>query len=131
MSADPGRVRLAPRCTTVAPRIWVAALLTLAACSPEARRVRDGGPGADPGNKVLVARRGPDPHAADSTLWPGRAIAPVDLQARGIIAPPTYPRPVTPAVPISPQRTDTAGRPAGPAPRDSARGSPQRAGSGQ
>ena len=68
-----------------------AALLGLASCSPEARRVRDGGAGADPGNKVLVEHEAPDPHAADTTLWPGRATAPVDLLARGIIALPTYP----------------------------------------
>jgi hypothetical protein len=68
-----------------------AVLLGLASCSPEARRVRDGGAGADPGNKVLIEHEAPDPHAADTTLWPGRATAPVDLLARGIIAPPTYP----------------------------------------
>jgi hypothetical protein len=68
-----------------------AALLGLASCSPEARRARDGGPGADPGNKVLIEHEAPDPHAADTTLWPGRATAPVDLLARGIVAPPTYP----------------------------------------
>jgi hypothetical protein len=75
----------------VASVIGAAALVGLASCSPEARRVRDGGAGADPGNKVLTEHEAPDPHAADTTLWPGRATAPVDLLARGIIAPPTYP----------------------------------------
>ena len=68
---------------------WV--LLALLGCSPEAQRVRDGGPGADPGNKILVAHDGPDPQAADTTLWPGRAAAPVDLLEKGVIPPPTYP----------------------------------------
>jgi hypothetical protein len=63
------------------------------ACSPEAHRVRDGGPGADVGNKWLVSRDEPIPHAADTTLWPGRAPAPVELLARGIVPPPTYPAP--------------------------------------
>jgi len=73
-------------------RVCIAAFLVVhAACSPEARRTRDGGAGADPGNKVLVQHQAPDPHAADTTLWPGRATAPVDLLARGIIAPPSYP----------------------------------------
>jgi hypothetical protein len=76
--------------------IGAAALLGLASCSPEARRVRDGGAGADPGNKVLIEHEAPDPHAADTTLWPGRATAPVDLLARGIIAPPTYPADAAP-----------------------------------
>jgi hypothetical protein len=69
------------------------AALLLAACSPEARRVRDGGPGADPGNKVLVEWHGPDPHAADTTLWIGKAQAPTDRLAAGDIPPPTYPHP--------------------------------------
>jgi hypothetical protein len=67
------------------------AIAQLAACSPEARRVRDGGPGADPGNKELVRGGAREPRAADTTLWPGRAAAPVDLFARGLIEPPTYP----------------------------------------
>jgi hypothetical protein len=74
----------------------VTMLLALApalACSPEARRARDDGPGADPGNKRLVIRDEPVPRAADTTLWPGRAPAPVDLLARGIVPPPTYPAP--------------------------------------
>ena len=90
------------------------ATLTLIACSPEARRVRDGGPGADPGNKVLIVRDEPDPHAADTTLWPGRAPAPVDLLAQGLIPPPSYP--VTPKVPptTAQQRTYDSGRTADP-----------------
>jgi hypothetical protein len=79
-----------------------AALIGLASCSPEARRVRDGGPGADPGNKVLIEHEAPDPHAADTTLWPGKATAPVDLLARGIIAPPTYPPEGPPSQPHRP-----------------------------
>jgi hypothetical protein len=86
-----------------------AALLALASCSPEARRVRDGGPGADPGNKVLVEHVAPDPHAADTTLWPGRATAPVDLLAQGIIAPPTYPPAGSPS-PASPSQRRTFDR---------------------
>jgi hypothetical protein len=88
-----------------------AALLGLASCSPEARRVRDGGAGADPGNKVLIEHEALDPHAADTTLWPGRATAPEDLLARGIIAPPTYPAgPPSPASP-SQRRTFDRGQP--------------------
>ena len=78
----------------VIPRaLTVLALLQLASmsCSPEARRVRDGGPGADPGNKDLVTHEQPDPRAADTTLWPGRAEAPADRLARGDIPPPTFP----------------------------------------
>jgi hypothetical protein len=71
--------------------VTVLTAMAALACSPEARRVRDGGPGADPGNKVLVVRDEPDPHAADSTLWPGRDPAPVDVLARGVAPPPTYP----------------------------------------
>jgi hypothetical protein len=68
-----------------------AALLSIAtglACSPEASRTRDGGPGADPNNKVLVASPRVDPRAADTTLWPGRAPTPVERLARGEIPPP-------------------------------------------
>jgi hypothetical protein len=66
----------------------------LLACSPEARRVRDGGPGADPNNKDLVASRPVNPQAADTTLWPGAAPAPVERLAAGTMAPPVA---VTPA----------------------------------
>jgi hypothetical protein len=73
-------------------RTWTAlAIAQLAACSPEARRVRDGGAGADPGNKELVRGGTREPRAADTTLWPGRSAAPVDLFARGLIEPPTFP----------------------------------------
>ena len=62
-----------------ASMLVVAAGPLMGACSsPEARRVRDGGPGADPGNKPLVERPYVDPKAADTTLWPGRAPAPVE-----------------------------------------------------
>ena len=57
-------------------------------CSPEATRVRDGGPGADPGNKDIVAAPVANPHAADTTLWPGRAPAAVERLARGEMPPP-------------------------------------------
>jgi hypothetical protein len=71
---------------------WTAlAIAQLAGCSPEAQRVRDGGPGADPGNKVLVRGGTPVPRAADTTLWPGRAAAPVDRFERGLIELPTFP----------------------------------------
>jgi hypothetical protein len=63
------------------------ALLSLA-CSPEARRVRDGGPGADPGNKRLVEAPRVNPRAADTTLWPGRAPAPRDRLEAGTMPPP-------------------------------------------
>ena len=72
-------------------RSSAAALLGLIAgiaCSPEANRVRDGGAGADPGNKVLVASAPADPQTRDTTLWPGRALTPVERLARGEILPP-------------------------------------------
>lgn len=74
------------------------ALLQLASmsCSPEAARVRDGGPGADPGNKDLIVREQPDPRAADTTLWPGRAHAPTDRLAKGEDLSHTFPPPDTP-----------------------------------
>lgn len=91
------------------------ALVMASACSPEARRERDGGPGADPGNKRLVAAPRVDPVAADTTLWPGRAPAPVERLARGEMPPPAGVRtmpvatardsgaraPVTPDVPAT------------------------------
>lgn len=69
----------------------VSAILTTAAvvlmamttsCSPEAKRTRDGGPGADIGNKRVIQLAHPDPHPADTTLMPGRAPAPVERFAR-------------------------------------------------
>lgn len=57
--------------------------LALCACSPEARRARDGGPGADIGNKRVTLVAEPNPHAADTTLMPGRAPAPVERFAPG------------------------------------------------
>ena len=78
------------------------------ACSPEADRVRDGGPGADPGNKVLVDGAAANPQTRDTTLWPGRAPAPVERLARGEIPPPAGASParqgdtpMTPNVPPS------------------------------
>jgi hypothetical protein len=105
----------------------ILALVVLGACSPEARRVRDGGPGADVGNKVVVVRPEPDPQAADTTLWPGRSPAPVDVLAKGVVPPPAYPSPaeaprkvgetpIKPNVPPSEsqQRTFEGGRRANP-----------------
>jgi hypothetical protein len=63
----------------------------MGACSPEARRVRDGGPGADPGNKPLVGVRYIDPQAADTTLWPGRAPTPLERLAAGTLYAPRPP----------------------------------------
>jgi hypothetical protein len=79
---------------TLIARVFLAVAL-LGACSPEAKRTRDGGPGADPGNKDLVDAPRVDPRAADTTLWPGRAPAPVDRFARGEVPPPTWPAPVS------------------------------------
>lgn len=63
--------------------------MALAGCSPEAHRTRDGGPGADVGNKHLVSSPPVNPVAADTTLWPGRAPAPVDRLAAGTMKLPT------------------------------------------
>jgi hypothetical protein len=59
------------------------ALLALMACSPEATRTRDGGPGADIGNARRVTSPPVNPEAADTTLWPARARPPVDRLAGG------------------------------------------------
>lgn len=117
------RVGAAARSALRWSSVTVLAALALGGCSPEARRTRDGGPGADPGNKVLVVRDEPNPRAADTTLWPGRAPAPVELLAKGVIPPPTYPaastapakagqKPIAPNVaPSEPQeRTYDGGR---------------------
>ena len=65
-------------------------MATMVSCaSPETRRVRDSGPGADIGNtKATEPTARANPQAADTTLWPGRATAPVDRLARGEILPP-------------------------------------------
>ena len=65
------------------------AVVGLLACSPEARRARDGGAGADVGNKRLVSGPPVDPQAADTTLWPGRAPTPVERLAAGRMRLPT------------------------------------------
>jgi hypothetical protein len=95
--------------------------LVFAACSPEASRTRDGGPGADPGNKPLVNVAVANPRAADTTLWPGRAPAPVERLARGEMPPPASAsgaggQPVTPKVQgsASEQRTFDRGTSANP-----------------
>ena len=69
----------------------VAVEAIIGACSPEARRARDGGPGADPGNKRLVEAPYVDPKAADTTLWPGRAPTPVERLEAGTMRPPHPP----------------------------------------
>ena len=69
----------------------IAGAALVGGCSPEAPRARDGGPGADPGNKRLVARPYVDPKAADTTLWPGRAPAPVERLEAGTMYPPPSP----------------------------------------
>lgn len=62
-------------------KIVILALCTLA-CSPEAKRTRDGGPGGDIGNKRVTQLAHPNPQPADTTLMPGRAPAPVERFAR-------------------------------------------------
>jgi hypothetical protein len=57
------------------------AALVILACSPEADRTRNGGPGGDIGNARWVRSPPVDPHAADTTLWPGRAPPPVERLA--------------------------------------------------
>ena len=61
-------------------RVAVGVLL---ACSPEAWRTRDGGPGADIGNKHLVEVTHADPQPSDTTLMPGRALTPVERFQKG------------------------------------------------
>jgi hypothetical protein len=72
---------------SVAGAVGAAALagMLLTACSPEAVRTRDGGPGADPQNYPHQAVVAPpaNPQPADTSLWPGKAPAPVDRLARG------------------------------------------------
>ena len=64
-------------------------MAAIGCASPETHRVRDGGPGADIGNtKATEPTSRADPQTADTTLWPGRATAPVDRLARGEILPP-------------------------------------------
>ena len=71
------------------PLLCVSLSLWSISCSPEVQRERDGGPGADVGNKPIVATaKQPDPRAADTTLWPGRAPAPVERLAAGTMTPP-------------------------------------------
>jgi len=122
--AQPFRRTLASHPASLIPLLSSLALL---ACSPEASRERDGGPGADPNNKVLVRAPRANPVAADTTLWPGRAPAPVERLGRGQVMPPagaspaaapaaTAARPVTPDVPATTaqQRTFDRGTAANP-----------------
>lgn len=81
-------------------RVWGLALTAsglLAGCSPEANRVRDGGPGGDPGNKIVIAAPAVNPRAADTTLWPGRAPTPVEQLVAGTMPPPPSPLPTSAA----------------------------------
>jgi len=68
------------------------AAVALTACSPEAKRTRDDGPGADIGNKRVAQIAHPDPRPADTTLMPGRAPAPVDRFAPPLPPPPPRPK---------------------------------------
>ena len=88
------------RARLVAASMLVVAMgAIMGACSsPEARRVRDGGPGADPGNTRLVEHPYVDPKAADTTSWPGRAPTPVQRLEAGTMYPPRPPV-TTPAAP--------------------------------
>ena len=56
--------------------------------SPEASRERNGGPGADVGNRSVTRVPSARPQTSDTTLWPGLAPAPVERLARGEIPPP-------------------------------------------
>jgi hypothetical protein len=79
------KMRLARGLVLCAAGVWATA------CSPEAQRVRDGGPGADPQNSRLVQVRAPNPKAADTTLWPGRAPTQVERHESGTMYPPRAP----------------------------------------
>lgn len=82
-------MRLTPsRLSHLRPARFTLVLTIALACSPEAHRVRDGGPGADPGNKKVVAAPVANPQAADTTLWPGRAPTAVERLTRGEMPPP-------------------------------------------
>jgi hypothetical protein len=85
----PVRARLVMGC--------VIAGAALSACSPEARRARDGGRGADPGNKRVVEGPHVDPKAADTTLWPGRAPTPLERLEAGTMYPPPPPVQLAPS----------------------------------
>ena len=61
------------------------AALVILACSPEANRTRNGGPGGDIRNARWVQSPPVNPQAADTTLWPGRAPTPVERLAAGKI----------------------------------------------
>jgi hypothetical protein len=78
---------------------WIAAAALAAGCSPEATRQRDGGLGADPGNRDWIAWGASNPRAADTTLWPGRDPAPVERLARGDEPPLPSPPTKTPGRP--------------------------------
>ena len=108
-------------------RVALALTITLG-CSPEAHRVRDGGPGADVGNRPIVAAPLVNPQPADTTLWPGRAPTPVERLARGEMPPPvpvsaaaapgpTGNRPVTPNTPATTSEQHTFDKGTGANPR--------------
>ncbi|GAC1329995.1 MAG: hypothetical protein NVSMB22_22130 [Chloroflexota bacterium] len=84
----------------MAQRHVLVGLALIACASPEARRVRDGGAGADPGNKRLADGPMGRPVAADTTLWPGKAPAPTERLAAGTMYVPASALPI-PAGPTS------------------------------
>jgi hypothetical protein len=89
-------------------------LCILTACSPEATRERDGGAGADIGNKEVARAETPDARAADTTLWPGRNPAPTDRLAAGTMHPPITGAPAGQATPRSDRRSFDKGTGADP-----------------
>ncbi len=81
--------------------------LLIGACSPEAVRRRDGGPGGDGDNHGVQAVSNAKPHAADTTLWPGRAAAPVERLAAGTMPMPPRPAPPPAAAPAPSSQSST------------------------
>lgn len=68
---------MSPRLARLA--LWLALGAAVAACnSPEARRVREGGPGADPGNRrgVVQMHEGSNPYWKTPERLPQRIQAP-------------------------------------------------------
>ncbi|GAC1652850.1 MAG: hypothetical protein NVS4B3_15390 [Gemmatimonadaceae bacterium] len=94
------------------PVLPLVMLAAVACASPEARRGRDGGPGADPGNKTLADVAMGKPMPDDTTLWPGKAAAPTDRLAAGTMPLPASALPAPATAPAA--ATTTAGQtPAG------------------
>ena len=89
---------MSPRLARLA--LWLALGAAVAACnSPEARRVREGGPGADPGNRrgMVQMHEGANPYYKTPERIPGRIQAPTttarqaDRLSRGQPDPATSP----------------------------------------